>query len=33
MPEWRVLFKEPKDLKQTPDIPEGDWKLFPTEPK
>jgi hypothetical protein len=33
VPEWRVLFKEPKNMKQTPNIPTGDWKLFPTEPK
>tara|TARA_B100001175_G_scaffold286399_1_gene268073 strand:+ start:1741 stop:2004 length:264 start_codon:yes stop_codon:yes gene_type:complete len=33
VPEWRVLFKEPKNMKQTPNIPAGDWKLFPTEPK
>ena len=31
VPEWRVAWKEPADLKEGPEIPEGaEWKLFPT---
>jgi hypothetical protein len=31
VPEWRVAWKEPADLNEGPDIPEGaEWKLFPT---
>ena len=28
VPEWRVVFKEPKDLKLAPSIPDAaEWKL------
>ena len=29
-PEWRVAWKEPEDLKASPELPENtQWKLFP----
>ncbi len=32
VPEWRVSFEEPSDLKLPPAIPEGaTWKFFPVE--
>ena len=32
VPEWRVTFKEPQDIKTGPLVPEGeDWKLYPLE--
>ena len=32
LPQWRVAWEEPKDLKAPPEIPEGaEWKLFPLE--
>ncbi len=32
VPEWRVSWSEPEDLKKGPDIPaNASWKLFPTD--
>ena len=32
VPEWRVAWKEPKDMKVGPEIPEdAQWKLFPVD--
>ena len=32
VPEWRVAWKEPEDLKVGPEIPEdAQWKLFPVD--
>ena len=32
VPEWRVSWKEPEDLKVGPEIPEdAQWKLFPVD--
>lgn len=32
VPEWRVAWKEPKDVSTPPEIPEGaEWKLYPLE--
>ena len=32
LPQWRVAWGEPKDLKAPPEIPEGaEWKHFPVD--
>ncbi|AII45745.1 hypothetical protein KR49_04650 [Synechococcus sp. KORDI-49] len=32
VPQWRVLWEEPKDVSQPPEIPDGaQWKLWPTD--
>ena len=32
LPQWRVSWDEPKDLKTPPEIPEGaEWKHWPTD--
>ena len=32
VPEWRVAWKEPMDLKKSPEIPQdAQWKLFPVD--
>ena len=32
LPQWRVAWEEPKDLKAPPEIPEGaEWKHFPVD--
>ena len=32
LPEWRVVWDEPKDLKAPPEIPEGaEWKHWPVD--
>ena len=34
VPEWRVSFVEPGDMKVGPEVPEGaNWMLFPVEPR
>ena len=34
VPEWRVTFKEPEDMKKGPTIPDGaQWLLLPVEPR
>jgi len=34
VPEWRVSFKEPVDMKVGPEVPEGAlWPLTPVEPR
>ena len=34
VPEWRVAFKEPEDMKVGPEVPEdAQWMLFPVEPR
>ena len=31
LPDWRVTFVEPDDMKKSPAVEDGPWKLFPTQ--